>query len=445
MFAKITTQEHHARRHALLSKVANNSIVIVPSAQEVSRSNDTEYHFRQNSDFFYLSGFNEPDAFLILSNKAFSDNSKNKLSAIIFMRPKDDVAEIWHGRRLGLASAPANLMIDTAYSVDDINTILPDILDGHTHLYYSLGESDYADEVVFDAMNVCKNAPKQTKQAPTSICDVNALIHQMRLIKSSQEITVMKQSASISCKAHSLAMQMCKPDVYEYQLEATILHSFAMQGARHAAYNTIVGGGENACILHYVENKDVLNDGDLVLIDAGSEYQGYAADITRTFPVNGKFTPAQKDIYELVLKTQFACITQLVPGSTIPEVMQTAVTTITQGLLDLGILQGDLLTCVENEAHKAFFMHGLGHYLGLDVHDVGNYKENGQNKPLEIGMVLTVEPGIYISKSANVPQQYKGIGVRIEDNIVITAQGNQVLTADLPKSVTDIEMLMALE
>ena len=443
MTAKIDINEHHARRAALLSEIETNSIVIVPSAQEVTRSNDTEYHFRQNSDFFYLTGCTEPNAFLVLSNKVSIDAKNSSIESTIFLRPKDEFAEIWHGRRLGVANAPSQLIIDSAYSIDDIDIILPNIIDGHTNLYYSLGENLEADALVQKALGVCKSAPKQSKTAPTTIIDVNTKIHEMRLIKSSQEIAVMKQSAIISCKAHSEAMQLCAPGIYEYQLEATILHCFAMHGARHAAYNTIVGGGDNACILHYVENQDKLVNGDLVLIDAGSEYQGYAADITRTFPVNGRFSPEQKEIYALVLKAQLACIEQLIPGVTIPDVMDTAVTIITQGLLDLGILQGDLASCKASDAHKAFFMHGLGHYLGLDVHDVGTYKVSGQDRALEAGMVLTVEPGIYINKNAKVPAQYKGIGVRIEDNIVITAQGNEVLTSQVPKNIADIEALMA--
>jgi Xaa-Pro aminopeptidase len=443
MTAEIDITEYQARRKALLDKIENNAIVIIPSAQEVTRSNDTEYHFRQNSDFFYLTGFTEPDAFLVLSNKTSGSEKAGIIESTLFLRPKDEFAEVWHGRRLGVANAPSQLMVSTAYSIDDIESILPDIIDGHEYLYYSLNENLEADARVQKALSVCKNAPKQSKIAPTSIVDVNAIIHEMRLIKSSQETAVMRQSADISCKAHTAAMQICAPGVYEYQLEATILHCFAMHGARHAAYNTIVGGGDNACILHYVENQDKLVNGDLVLIDAGSEYQGYAADITRTFPVNGHFSPAQKDIYNLVLKAQVACISELVPGATIPNVMETAVTIITQGLLDLGILQGELASCIANDAHKPFFMHGLGHYLGLDVHDVGTYKTAGQDRALEVGMVITVEPGIYISKNADVPAQYKGIGVRIEDNIVITPQGNEVLTNKVPKSIDDIEALMA--
>ena len=445
MNALIDTLQYRDRRMHLLGRMPPNAVVIIGAGQEVTRSNDTEYSFRQNSDFYYLTGFNEPDCFLVMSNKVDDNVSANEAQhrATLFLRPKDDFAEIWHGRRLGITDAPSQLLVNSAYPIDDIDEILPDILDGHEYLYFCLGENGHADDIVQCALAVCKNAPKQSKTAPACIVDVSELLHAMRLIKSPQEIAVMQQSATISCNAHKAAMSLCKPGVYEYQLEATILHSFAMQGARYAAYNSIVGGGNNACILHYVENKDVLKDGDLVLIDAGSEFQGYAADITRTFPVNGRFSSAQADIYKLVLKTQLSCISQLTPGCTIADVMQSAITTITQGLLDLGILVGDLENCIAQEAHKDYFMHGLGHYLGLDVHDVGAYKENGENKVLSPGMVMTVEPGIYINSKANVPQRYKGIGVRIEDNIVITAGGNEVLTAKAPKSVEDIEALMA--
>lgn len=440
MNAATHTAEFAARRSRLLSIMPANAIAIVPSAQEVTRSNDTEYPFRQNSDFFYLTGFNEPDCFLVLSNKGEAQ-SQQKFSTL-FLRPKDEFAEVWHGRRLGIDAAPNALMIDEAFAIDDIDEYLPALIDGHDFLYYSLGDSPYADDIVQEAMSLCKNAPKQSKKAPASIVDVSNILHKMRQVKSAYEIALMQKSAQISCEAHKAAMRFCKPGVFEYQLEATILHSFAMQGARHPAYSTIVGGGDNACILHYVENKDVLNDGDLVLIDAGSEYQGYAADITRTFPVNGRFSEAQKDIYELVLNVQLACIDQLKPGVSIAQAMQSAIKMITQGLLDLNILSGDLDSCIKREAYKPFFMHGLGHYLGLDVHDVGNYKENAKDLPLEIGMVMTVEPGIYISKKADVPEQYKGIGVRIEDDIVINASGNEVLTSAVPKSVKDIEALM---
>lgn len=469
----ISVQEYAARRYKLLSMLAPNSIAIIAGAQEQIRSNDTEYHFRQNSDFFYLTGFNEPDAFLVLSNQggdakqfavldsndslefnhATKDDPRSACS-IMFVRPSDPTAEIWHGRRLGVLKAPQALNIDLAYAIEDISEVLPTLLDGHDHLYFSLGNNADADNIVQEALDVCKQAPKQSMNAPIRIEDVNCLIHAMRLIKSPAELALMQKSADISCDAHTAAMQICRPNMFEYQLEATILHSFAMQGARHAAYNSIVGSGENACILHYTENTDLLKEGDLVLIDAGSEFGGYAADITRTFPINGCFSKPQKDIYELVLATQLACIEAFKPGVTLSEVQKKAVEMITEGLIDLGVLEGDVQSCIDCEAYKAFYMHGLGHYLGLDVHDVGNYKErvlSTQNtidrpqyidKPLEIGMVLTVEPGIYISGSAEVPMQYKNIGVRIEDNIVITAEGNRVLTANAVKTVDDIEAVM---
>ena len=446
----ISTAEFAARRQQLLAQLPNNTIVIVPAAQEVTRSNDTEYHFRQNSDFFYLSGFNEPDSFLILSNAGKSQNADNTkksnvIESAIFVRPTNELDEVWHGRRLGVNAAPLALKIDIAYSTDDIAQILPELLNQHDYLYYQLDANAYADKLVQAALATCNKAPKQSMVAPATICDVSRLIHSMRLIKSPAELAVLQQSADISCKAHCLAMQTCKPGMFEYQLEATILHSFAMQGARFAAYNTIVGGGENACILHYTQNSDALKSGDLVLIDAGSEYAAYAADITRTFPVNGKFSAPQVELYELVLASQLASLALLKAGNTIDQAMQVAVKIITQGLIDLGILQGDLSQCIAQNAHKEFFMHGLGHYLGLDVHDVGVYKHAGQDIPLQVGMVMTVEPGIYIPATAKVPDCYKGIGIRIEDNIVITAHGNEVLTAKVPKTIAAIEALMAAQ
>jgi len=437
----INKEEFQARRERLLRRMAPNSIAIIPAAQELIRSNDTEYHFRQNSDFFYLSGFNEPDAFIVLSNA--NSTEKSDIHSAIFVRPKDTFAEVWQGRRLGVDAAPDTLLFDIAYSIEALDDVLPEWLNGHEQLYFTLDHNSHADNIVQKALAKCRKAPKQSMLAPSSIHDVNALLHAMRLLKSEAEISVMQQSADISSHAHCQAMQTCQAGMYEYQLEATILHSFAMQGARFAAYNTIVGSGENACILHYTENQDVLNEGDLVLIDAGAEFHGYAADITRTFPVSGTFTPAQTQLYELVLNTQLACIEACKPGTSIARVMQLAQKRITEGLLSLGILNGTLQECMAQEAYKAFFMHGIGHYLGLDVHDVGDYKSKGQDKPLEIGMVITIEPGIYISSQADVPQQYKGIGIRIEDNIAIRENGNIVLTNAVPKTINEIEALMA--
>ncbi|MDT0593533.1 Xaa-Pro aminopeptidase [Glaciecola petra] len=435
----IELSEYQARRESLLAQMQANSLAIIPAAQEVTRSRDTDYIFRQNSDFYYLTGFVEPDAFLLLSN---AGNFPDSVSSIIFVRPSDPEAEIWHGRRIGVSNAPSTLGLDMAYSVDDLDELLPEFINGHQALYYTLNENQQADDSVQLALSICKNAPKQSMQAPSSIVDVNAIIHAMRLIKSESEIALMQKSAEISCIAHQQAMEICKPGMYEYQLEATILHQFAMYGARQAAYTTIVGSGSNACILHYTENTQKMKSGDLVLIDAGSEYAGYAADITRTFPVNGKFSPAQADIYLLVLKTQLACIDFLKPGVTIAQAMQLAVELITEGLIGLGILKGDVASNIKANAHREFFMHGLGHYLGLDVHDVGDYKASNKDIALSEGMVMTVEPGVYVAVNADVPDKYKGIGVRIEDNIIIMDKGNHVLTEALPKSIEAIEALM---
>lgn len=430
----ISSEEFLLRRQTLVAQLSENSVCVVFAAQELSRSNDTEYPFRQNSDFYYLTGFNEPDAVLLLSNTA--------LGSVVFVRPSNPLAEVWHGRRLGVDKASSALQVDMAHNVEDIKEILPHLVNTHKHLYFDIGTNARADDIVQDALRVCKKAPKQSMHAPSAICDINGLIHKMRLVKSEAEIKIMQHSADISCQAHCDAMKVCKPGVFEYQLEATILHRFAMQGARFAAYNSIVGGGENACILHYTENKDVLNDGELVLIDAGSEYQGYAADITRTFPVNGKFSVPQAQLYNLVLQAQEVSLAVLKAGTTIAQAMEQAVKVINEGLINLGILRGTLSECIKSEAHKAYFMHGLGHYLGLDVHDVGEYKKEGIDIPLSSGMVMTVEPGLYIPVTANVPEQYKGIGIRIEDNILITEQGNVVLTNKVPKTINDIEALM---
>lgn len=438
---RIEPSEYSARRQRLIASCKPNSIIVIPSASEVTRSRDTEFTFRQNSDFYYLTGFNEPDSMLVISNANAKDDSSCRV--LIFLRAKDAHAEIWHGRRLGIADARQELGVDSAFDINNLSELLPDLIDGHSCLYASVGQDAGFDKVIFNAMNICKNAPKQSKTAPQQIIDPLPLLHAMRRQKSASEIEVMRRAGEISCQAHENAMQLCKVGMFEYQLEAHIRHHFAMNGAREPAYNSIVGGGDNACILHYTENSDVLNDGDLVLIDAGCEYQGYAADITRTFPVNGKFSEAQRALYDICLEAQEQSIKALIPGSTIDQAMQIAVNTITKGLLKLGILNGDLDTLIAEQAHKAFFMHGLGHYLGLDVHDVGDYKQNGEDIPLQEGMVLTVEPGIYISEAADAPAQYKGIGIRIEDNIVITATGNENLTASLVKHPDDIEALMA--
>jgi Xaa-Pro aminopeptidase len=429
-----------------MAQCAPSSIVVVPAASLATRSNDTEYPFRQDSDFRYLTGFNEPDAFLVMSNAIISkrtqSNKPDDIAVFMFVQPKDPHAEIWHGRRLGTDAAPDILGVDDAYSVDSIDELLPELLNGHDHLYYCLDKYPDADSIVQSALSECKSAPKQTMLAPSSIVDVSIIIHKMRRIKSAHEIEVMRGAAEISADAHKRAMMFVKPGVFEYQLEAEIHHEFAMRGAKYPAYSTIVGSGHNACILHYTENSDEIQDGDLVLIDAGCELQGYAADITRTFPANGKFSAPQKALYQLVLDAQLAALAELGPGNTIAQGMKACIAVICHGLVELGILKGKVDTLIEQEAWRPYFMHGLGHYLGLDVHDVGIYKQDGEDLPLEPGVVITVEPGLYINEDSDAPAQYRGIGVRIEDNIAITTTGHHILTGDVPKDICAIEELM---
>jgi Xaa-Pro aminopeptidase len=433
---------YQQRRAHLLAQCAPSSIVIIPAAGQVTRSNDTEYPFRQDSDFWYLTGFNEPDGFLLLSNQLSGEGS-SQMASFAFVLPKDPHAEIWHGRRLGAEAAPAALGIDEAYDLDTIDELLPELINGHQHLYYCLDKYPQADALVQSALAHCKNAPKQSMTAPTSINDVSMILHAMRRIKSEPELQIMRQAGVISSDAHKRAMQFVRPGVFEYQLEAELHHEFAMRGAKHPAYGTIVGSGENACILHYTENNARINDGDLVLIDAGCELEGYAADITRTFPANGVFSPVQRELYQIVLDAQLAALDMLIPGNTIAQAMQSAVKVTVNGLLRLGILTGEFDELIEQEAWRPYFMHGLGHYLGLDVHDVGIYKQDGEDIALEPGVVITVEPGIYIAPDSKVPAQYRGIGIRIEDDIVITESGHEILSAGVPKSIDDIEALMA--
>jgi Xaa-Pro aminopeptidase len=404
----------------------------------VTRSRDTEYTFRQDSDFWYLTGFEEPNAWLILSNHPRYGESYRAM----VVQEKDKSAEIWHGKRLGAEAALARFSLDEAFELQELEEALLASIQGQDNVYFSLGHKKDNDLLFSEALNTLRDAPKESL-APRAIHDLQPILHEMRLFKSACEVAMMKAAGEISARAHKRAMQFATPGCYEYQLEAEIHHEFAMAGARSPAYSTIVGSGDNACILHYTQNNAQVNDGDLILIDAGAEYQGYAADITRTFPANGKFTHAQREIYTVVLKAQKSVLDMLAPGVTLSQAMLHSVEIITQGLVDLGVLEGSVAENLENETWRQFYMHGLGHYLGLDVHDVGNYKIDGEDRPLKPGMVITVEPGIYISQDSDVPEKYKGIGVRIEDDVVITATGVDILTADVPKDIDEIEALMA--
>jgi Xaa-Pro aminopeptidase len=415
-----------------------NSICLVPAASLVTRSRDTEYTFRQDSYFHYLCGFSEPQAWLVLSNH---QQYPAGLS-VLFCLDKDPQLEVWHGRRLGPKQAKKQYGYNLTFGLDELDEKLLELIDGHQQLYFAQGHNLEADGLVFELLQGLRDAPKQSRNAPASLIDVRPLLDEMRLIKSEAEMNLMRQAAAISIQAHIRAMKFAQAGKNEYHLEAEIHHEFAMNGAKNPAYSTIVGSGENACILHYTENNQPLKDGDLVLIDAGCELKGYAADITRTFPVSGKFSAEQKVLYQLVLDAQLQAIEQLQPGNTIKQASDVAIQVITQGLIDLNILTGSLDENIAQQSHRQFYMHGLSHWLGLDVHDVGHYKIDGQDRPLQAGMVLTVEPGIYIAPNAAVAKKWRGIGIRIEDNLLITTNGHENLTIAAPKTISEIEHLM---
>ncbi|WP_058911969.1 Xaa-Pro aminopeptidase [Entomohabitans teleogrylli] len=434
----MTQQEFLRRRQALLAKMAPGSAALIFAAPEVTRSADSEYPYRQNSDFWYFTGFNEPQALLVLIKSGESHSH-----SVLFNRLRDKSAEIWFGRRLGQEAALQALSVDRALAFNETGEQLHLLLNGLDVVYHAQGEYGYADELVFAALDKLRRGARQNLRAPATLTDWRPWVHEMRLFKSPEELAVMRRAGEISALAHTRAMERCRPGMFEYQLEGEILHEFSRHGARFPSYNTIVGGGENGCILHYTENESALRDGDLVLIDAGCEFQGYAGDITRTFPVNGKFTPAQRAIYDIVLASLETALQLYRPGTSIQEVTEAVVRIMVRGLVDLQILHGDVEQLVADNAHRPFFMHGLSHWLGLDVHDVGAYGPD-RSRLLEPGMVLTVEPGLYIAPDAeNVPAEYRGIGIRIEDDIVITETGNENLTASVVKRAQDIEALMA--
>lgn len=422
--AELPKEEFVERRTRVFDQMQPNSALLLFSEIEKRRNNDCTYPFRQDSYFWYLTGFNEPNAALLLLKTEQAEK------AIIFLRPRDPLLETWNGRRLGVERAPQQLNVNEAYSIEEFATALPKILKNLTALYHVPEIHTWGNKLV-----------TESAVSFSEILDWRPMLSEMRLIKSPNEIRLMQQAGQITALGHIKAMQTTRPNRFEYEIESDILHEFNRHCARFPSYNSIVAGGNNACILHYTENDRPLNDGDLVLIDAGCEFAMYAGDITRTFPVNGKFSQPQREIYELVLKAQKRAIELLVPGNSIKQANDEVIRIKTQGLVDLGILKGDVDTLIEQQAHRQFYMHGLGHWLGLDVHDVGSYGQDKQ-RILEIGMVITVEPGIYISEDADVPEQYKGIGVRIEDNLLMTEYGNKILTAAAPKEIADIENLM---
>ncbi|QIM66648.1 Xaa-Pro aminopeptidase [Mannheimia granulomatis] len=425
--AKMPQQEFTARRERVSAQMQENSALLIFTETEKRRNNDSEYLFRPDSYFWYLTGFAEPKSAALLIKRAGQTDS------IIFVRKKDPLMETWNGRRLGIENAPSALQFNAAFDIEDIENILAEKLENLTACYYAEGLQEWGDKLIFSA--------RKKMDKPCDLIDWKPMLSEMRLIKSELEIALIQQACHISSMAHIRAMKQTRPNRYEMEIEGEIQHEFTRFGARFPAYNSIVAGGENACILHYNENDQALKDGDLLLIDAGAEFAYYAGDITRTFPINGKFSEPQKALYELTLTMLKEATQLLIPNSSIKAANDKAVQILTEGLVHLGILKGEVETLIAEKAYRQFYMHGLGHWLGLDVHDVGDYGSE-RDRPLQIGMVLTVEPGIYISKEADVPEQYKGIGIRIEDNLLITEYGNKNLTSGCPKEIADIEQLM---
>ena len=434
----ITNKEYSARRKEIMSLMHSNSIAIISAAPEKVRSRDTHYPYKQNVNLSYLCGFPEPESVLVL----IPGRAQGEM--VLFCRDKDPLRETWDGYREGPEGAVSNFGADDAFPIADIDDILPNLIEGKDRLYYAIGKDPEFDRHLMDWVNHVRNQRGNGALPPGEFVDLDHFINEMRLFKTAGELKIMRKAAEISVSAHSRAMKASKPGLFEYQLQAEIEHEFAVHGSAGAAYTSIVGGGKNGCILHYIENRDALKGGDLVLIDAGCEYQNYAADITRTFPVNGKFSDEQAAIYDIVLQAQTDAIAVIGPGIEYNKTNEATVLAITQGLVDLGILHGDVDELIASEAHREFYMHGAGHWLGMDVHDVGDYKIDGQWRVYEPGMVVTIEPGIYIAPgNPNVDKKWHGIAVRIEDDIVVTKDGNENITAGVPKKRDEIEALMA--
>jgi Xaa-Pro aminopeptidase len=433
----LDNKEYARRRRQLMRIMGADTIAILPAAAVRYRNRDAEYPFRQDSDFYYLTGFGEPEAVAVLVPERVHGEY------ILFCRERDPLMETWNGRRAGPEGAQRDYGADDAFPVTDIDDILPGLMENKARIYYSMGYSPEFDQRVMGWVNRIRAKARGGAHAPVEFVALEHVLHDLRLYKSAAEVKVMRRAAKIAAAAHRRAMETARPGMMEYEVEAALLHEFRRHGA-WTAYNPIVGGGANACILHYTENNAELGDGQLLLIDAGAELHGYASDITRTFPSNGRFSPAQRAIYELVLAAQQAALKQARPGRHWNDPHDAAVRALTEGLVRLGILKGRVRELIKKEAYRRFYMHRTGHWLGLDVHDVGDYKVNGQWRLLEPGMVLTVEPGLYIpAGSKGVARKWWDIGVRIEDDVLITKDGHEVLSRDAPKSVAEIEALMA--
>ncbi len=431
------TNEFKRRRQRLLELMGKGSMAILPTAPEKNRNSNTRYPYRSDSNFYYLTGFPEPEAIAVFIPE------REQGQYILFCREKNAEKETWEGRRVGPDGAKALYGADDAFPLSELDKLVPPMIATCQRLFYPLGYVEDFDKLIMGWMNGLRRRVREGIVTPTTMVDLAYVIHELRLRKTEAELSNMRRATDISIRAHKRAMALCRPGLHEYQLAAEIEHEFAKSGCRSPAYPTIVASGANACILHHPDKYDVLQDGDLVLIDAGAELDYYASDITRTYPVNGRFNKQQKIIYELVLKAQKAAINKVYAGNRWIEPHQAAIQVITEGLKDLGILVGKVEDLIQEEAYKKFYMHRIGHWLGMDVHDGGVYKVEEEWRELKPGMVMTVEPGIYLPAIPEVPDEWRNIGVRIEDNVLITEGGHEVLTANLPKTVWEIEEFMA--
>jgi Xaa-Pro aminopeptidase len=440
MPATIPKSDFRRRRAALMNLMDEESIAVIPAASLKTRNRDSDFLFRQDSDFHYLTGFNEPEAVLVLApGRAHGE-------VILFCRDREPRAELYDGERLGPDRAAQIVGVDDAFPVADLDDILPGMLEGRERIYFGLGDHPEFENRLLGWVSTLRARESGGARPPEELFALKHLLHEQRLIKSAAEIRAMRRAAEITCEGHTRAMRACQPGMTETQLEAELIYAFMRGGAKSPAYSSIVGGGANACVLHYVDNNATLKKNDLVLIDAGCEYELYAADVTRTFPVNGTFSTVQRALYDIVLAANEAAIEACRPGALFTHPHQVALEIMIDGLLSLGLLEGDLDEVLETETYRNFCPHGSSHWLGLDVHDVGDQRVDGEPRPLEPGMALTIEPGIYIPDNevmAGLPAKYRGIGIRVEDDVLITRDGREVLTSAAPKSVQAIEATMA--
>ncbi|MEY3288223.1 MAG: hypothetical protein RLZZ419_465 [Pseudomonadota bacterium] len=429
--------EFKKRRKQLMQSVGNGNVALIGSASMHTRNRDVDFPFRQDSDFYYLTGFNEPDALAVFIP------GREKGEYILFCREFDEKKALWEGAHSGLEGATSHYEADESFSIDELDDILPGLLENKTKVFYPMGQDLELDNSLLEWINHIRSQSRSGVVAPGELVCLDIILHEMRLFKSPAELKLMRRAAEVSANAHVKAMQACKAGMYEYQIEAEMIYHFIQNGLRAVAYPSIVAGGKNACTLHYTENAAKLKSGDLLLIDAGAECDHYAADITRTFPVSGRFSEPQKQLYQLVLDAQAAALEQIKPGVPWNMAHDASVEVLTKGLVALGLLKGKLKKLIKDEKYKLFYMHRIGHWLGMDVHDVGNYKIDQEWRLLEAGMVLTVEPGLYIPADCkSVDEKWRGIGIRIEDDILVTAQGYEVLTSGVPKEIAEIEALM---